>query len=79
MGELHLVPLMSLTSEFELGMVREILRDNRIPFIIKDDGPGQYMRLFAGRSIYNTEVLVDEPYLEKAKELVIGVLGPGHF
>lgn len=62
--------LISMTDEFQLSAVVSILEENQIPFITKDNGLGNYMRIYSGRSIYGTDILVREDCFDKANDLI---------
>lgn len=68
MEELEL--LITANTEYEIGVISNILEDNNIPFVIKDAGSGGYMRIYSGSSIYGTDILVRKDFLEKAKDLI---------
>lgn len=68
--KVNLVKLRSVSNDIELDMIKGILDDNDIPYIIKDYGPGGYMRVIAGVSLYGTDIMVEESDLEKANRLL---------
>ena len=68
--DLELVVLKFINNEYELQLTKSLLEDNEIPFIIKDQGSGGYMRIIGGSSMYKTEVLVAESMFEKAKAIL---------
>ena len=51
-------------------MIRSILDDNDIPYLLKDHGSGGHMRIIAGGSIFGTDVMVEETDFDKAKSLL---------
>ena len=61
-------------NEFELGAVTSILKDNGMPYLIKDRGLGAYMRIYSARTIEGTEILVNEESLDRARELIANFL-----
>lgn len=61
------VVLKTTNDEYELNMIKEILDDNKIPYIIKDHGAGGYMRIIGGSSFYGTDILVEISDFEKAE------------
>lgn len=68
---LELVVLKFINSEYELNLTKALLEDNNIPFIVKDDGIGGYMRIIGGSStMYKTEILVEESMFESAKAIL---------
>ncbi len=68
--KLELVALTEVENEFELGIVTAILKDNGIPFIIKNKGSGGYMRIVTGSSPYGSSIMVEKSMLERARELI---------
>lgn len=62
--------LITAVNEFELGAITNILTQNDIPFITKDNGTGGYMRIYSGSSIYGTDIQVREDCLDKAMDLI---------
>ena len=76
MDDINLIILRSITNEIELAMIKEILDDNNISYIIKDQGAGGYMRIIGGSSIFGTDVMVAETDYEQAITLLesIGIV-----
>lgn len=70
MDKINLIKLRSTINEVELSMIKEILSDNHIPYIAKDNGAGGYMRIIAGNSVYGTDIMVDEENYDKANKLL---------
>lgn len=68
--DINIVKLRSISNEMELGMIKDILDDNDIPYIVKDYGPGGHMRIIGGSSLYLTDVMVEEDDFEKANSLL---------
>lgn len=62
--------LRSVSNDIELNMIKGILGDNDIQYIIKDYGPGGHMRIITGGSLYAADVMVDESDLDDAKSLL---------
>lgn len=62
--------LITAANEVELGMITVILKENEVPFITKDKGPGGYMRVYTGASIWGTDILVNEADFDKATDLI---------
>lgn len=67
---LDLINLRSTVDEIELNMIKDILKDNGIPYIIKDHGPGGHMRIIGGSSLYGTDVMIDKRDFERANALL---------
>lgn len=67
---LQLELLKVVYDNFELGTITALLSENNIPYILKDQGTGGYMRIIGGKSLYGTEILVEESFFEKANEIV---------
>ena len=68
--DLHIVKLRSISNEIELAMIKEILEDNKIPYLVKDHGMGGYMRIFAGVSAFGTDVMVKQEDFDQANSLL---------
>lgn len=62
--------LITVANEVELGMITVILKENDVPFLSKDKGPGNYMRVYTGTSIWGTDILVNEADFDKATDLI---------
>ena len=68
--DIKLLLLKSVDNNFDLGMVTNILEENKIPFILKDPGIGSYMRIISGQSFSGTNIYVEESSFEKAVEIL---------
>lgn len=68
--ELQLVKLTTIKDEYELNLLKSILEDNNIPFIVKDYGTGGYMRMITGSSLDRTDILVEKSMFENAKSIL---------
>lgn len=64
------VKLKSISNEIELAMIKEILADNNIPYIIKEYGAGGYMRIISGGSLFSGDIIVSKFDLDKANDLL---------
>lgn len=69
-GDIEMVLLKTVNNQFELDVVKELLDDNEIPYVIKDYGIGGYMRIISGSSLYRTDILVAEATFKKAKAII---------
>ena len=56
-----------------LGIVRGLLEDENIPYLVRERGTGSAMRILTGFSLYGTDVYVPTDALETAKGLVAGL------
>lgn len=70
LDEIELVLLKTINNNYELGLIKSILEENQIPYIVKDRGTGGYMRIISGDSLYETEILVDKLVLDKANSIL---------
>ena len=70
-----LVLLKTANNDYELSMLKEILKDNNIPYIVNDKEGGGYLRIHSGISMYSTNVLVEKAFYEKAKKLINETFG----
>lgn len=68
--KLKLRKLRSVSNDIELNMIKGILEDNDIQYIIKDYGPGGHMRIISGGSLYAADLMVDESDLDDAISLL---------
>lgn len=68
--KLKLRKLRSVSNDIELNMIKGILEDNDIQYIIKDYGPGGQMRIISGGSLYAADLMVDESDLDDAISLL---------
>lgn len=68
--EFELVLLKTITNNYEQDLIINILEDNEIPCIIRDHGIGGYMRVIAGNSIFQTDILVAKTMYEEAKQIL---------
>lgn len=68
--EINLKTLIKTSDRIMLSLIESILKENGIPYILKDKGTGGYLKIITGASIYDTEVLVSDKDFEKARELV---------
>ena len=68
--DIQLILLKSVNNNFDLGMVTNILEENKIPFILKDPGAGSYMRIISGQSFSGTNIYVEEASFERAVEIL---------
>lgn len=69
-SEIDLVLLRTTNNNFELGIIKSILDDNNIPYIVKDYGAGGYMRIISGDSSYRTDILVEKSDYNQANEIL---------
>lgn len=70
-NDIELVPLKSINNNYELDIIKSILDDNNIPYIVKEYGPGGHMKIIGGETtIYGTEILVEKSTYEQAKDLL---------
>ncbi len=56
-----------------LGIVRGMLEDEDIPYLVRERGTGSAMRLMTGFSCFGTDVYVPTEALETAKGLIAGL------
>ena len=68
--EIELVLLKTITNDYELSLIKNLLDDNEIPYIVKDYGIGGYMRIITASSMYRTDILVEISSYDKAKEII---------
>ncbi len=56
-----------------LGIVRGMLEDENIPYLVRERGTGSAVRLITGFSMFGTDVYVPTSALEVAKGLIAGL------
>lgn len=64
------VLLTTVSSNYQLGLIKSILEENHIPCLMQERESGGYMRIYAGGSIFGTDIYVAPDNLEMAKELI---------
>ena len=69
-NDLEIVLLRSTNNNYELDVVKSLLEENNIPYMIREPGVGQHMRIIGGRSIYGTDILVEKSSFEKANTIL---------
>jgi len=70
-NQIELVILKTVNNNIEMAIIKGILDDNDIPYIIKDHGAGGHMRIISGDSSpFRTDILVDKDIYERAKEII---------
>ena len=57
-------------SQPELLIIQSILSDDNIPFLTKERGTGNSMKIIAGYSVFGTDIYVLREQLELASELL---------
>lgn len=67
---IELLLLKTANNNYELSIIKSILEDNSIPYIVRDYGAGGHMRIIGGSSIFRTDILVEKSAYEHAKELI---------
>lgn len=68
--EIELVLLKTITNNYELELIKNLLEDEGIPYIVRDTGIGGYMRVITGDSIFKTDILVANTMYDQAKQIV---------
>ena len=66
------IKLFSSTDDILISQVCEILKENDIPFIKKQEGSGAYVGVLFGSTMGIKDIFVSEEDYEKAKELIEG-------
>ncbi len=69
-NDIEMVLLKSINNSMELNFIKNLLDENKIPYMLKDHGSGGYMRIASGFSIYGTDILVEKSMYEKAKAII---------
>ena len=56
-----------------LGMIRGLLEDADIPYLVHERATGSAMRIMTGFSLYGTDVFVPKAAEEAARDLIAGI------
>ena len=56
-----------------LGMVRGLLEDANIPYLVQERATGSAMRIMTGFSLYGTDIFVPKAAEETARDLIAGI------
>lgn len=64
------VQIFSSANEYEIKQICAILKENNIPFIVKNDGSGSYMNLYMGQSIQEKRVFISKDDYDKSINLI---------
>lgn len=68
--EFEIVLLETVNDNYQLELIKNLLEDEGIQFILKDEGAGGYMRVIAGSSMFSTDILVASGDYTRAKEII---------
>ena len=66
----ELTLLTTANNDHELNLMKNLLEEHDIAYMIKDYGTGGYMRIITGSSLYGTDILVEKSEFEKAKAIL---------
>ena len=68
-----LVPLANLQTQMEAEMLMDLLRQENISVMTKDEGSGGYMKIYMGFSIYGETVYVYDYDYPRAREIMLAL------
>ncbi len=68
--KVKLVLLRSTSDQYELNLIKGLLDEAGIPFIIKEPGSSGYMRIIGGSSVFGSNVYVDASSFKEAEEIL---------
>lgn len=68
--EFEIVLLKTITNNYELELIKNLLEEEQIQYIVRDSGIGGYMRVITGDSMFKTDILVANTRYEEAKKIV---------
>lgn len=68
-----LVPLTNVQTSMEAEMLQDILQQEQIPVMIKDEGSGGYMKVYMGYSIYGETLYVSVSDYPRAREIMLAL------
>ena len=71
-----LAHLRTLCDDGSVSMAKELLQDEQIPFLVKDRGTGNVMRVITGFSIYGVDFYVLPEDAPRATELLDALFAP---
>lgn len=71
--DLELVLLRTANNNFELDLIKGVLDEENIPYIIKEGSIGGYMKIIGGQTFYGGDVLVEKSFFEKANSILDGI------
>lgn len=69
------IKVYNASDEIDAQRILSILEDNNIKGYSRDSGPGGYMTVTSGFSVYGKDIFVDENDARQAREL-INIYGP---
>ena len=64
------VLLTTVHDDVEKNLLCGILEEEEIPFLVKDRGSGEVMRIISGFSMFGSDIFVPTALLERAEELL---------
>lgn len=56
-----------------LGMIRGLLEEENIPYLVHERATGSAMRIMTGFSLYGTDIFVPKAAEEAARDLIAGI------
>ena len=68
-----IVFLVTVSNSYEFSIVRGILDDNNIPFLVRDEGIGDFLRISTGAVLSAIHVFVNKIDLEKSRNLLTDI------
>ena len=63
------VLLTTVHDDVEKGLLCGILEEEQIPYLLKDRGSGEAVRILTGYSVFGSDIFVPKALYEKASEL----------
>lgn len=68
--EIEMVVLRTTNNDQELNLIKEILEQNKIPYLMRNHGAGGHMRIIGGSSLYPADILVEKSTAKKAEGIL---------
>ncbi len=62
--------LTTVHDDVEKNLLCGILEEEKIPYLLKDRGSGEAVRILSGFSVFGSDIFVPAELLEKAQELL---------
>lgn len=72
-NDIELVLLKTANNRFELDIIKGVLEENQIPYIIQEKGSGGYMKIITGSSMFGSDIQVEKSQYNKAMELISSI------
>lgn len=65
--------LITVIGPYEQGVIQGLLENAGVPYVVKDRGMGNYLKIYTGSSYLGTDIFVAKTMLERAREVIDGI------